>query len=99
MSYAVFWTEEAEYTFNQNLHFLEQEWETAVILQFLDRVDEVLQTICNNPEIYPVYQKANMIRKAIIHERVVLYYRVTKSKINLITFWNTQQNPQRLKLD
>jgi len=68
------------------------------MLRFLDRVEEVLQTIRNNPDIYPVYQQETMIRKAVIHERMVLYYRVTdKSKIELITFWNTQQDPKRLK--
>jgi len=69
MSYPLFWTEEAEHTFNQNLSFLEQEWENAVMLRFLDRVEDVLQTIRNNPDIYPVYHQETMTRKAVIHEK------------------------------
>ena len=43
MSYTLYWTLQAEETFAANLEYLEKSWTNAVINDFLDRVDEVLQ--------------------------------------------------------
>ncbi len=48
------WTSESRKTFNQNLEYLAEEWDNRVINNFLDRVEEVLDQIKSNPELYPL---------------------------------------------
>lgn len=41
MSLVVNWTDEAKYSFNENIKYLEDEWDSLTINNFFDRVDEV----------------------------------------------------------
>ncbi len=97
MSYSINWTLESELTFYHNLEYLEKEWTYAVINEFLDRVDDVINKIKNNPKLYPLHRRD--VHKCIINERIILYYRVVDNKtIELLTFWNTYQNPESLDI-
>jgi len=99
MSYSINWTIEAQETFDQNIVYLEQEWNNKVLNKFLDRVNNVLQKIKINPFLYPLDELSESARKCVINKRIVLYYRVfNDSTIDLVTFWNTYQNPDNLKL-
>ena len=42
MSYSILWSEEAEITFENNLNYLEREWTTTTLVEFIDRVDDIL---------------------------------------------------------
>ena len=98
MSLKVNWTSESERTFNQNLEYLSKEWDNTVMNHFLDRVDEVIKKIQINPLLFPLHRVEEQIHKCVIHERIILYYKVTDDRIDLLTFWNTYQNPSRLNL-
>ena len=56
MSYSIHWTIRGEQTLDQNIEYLEREWNTAVINQFLNRVNDVLNKICTNPFFISVAQ-------------------------------------------
>jgi len=53
MKRLVIWLPEAEFTFNENINFLARKWNLEVINNFLDRVDEVIDNITENPYVYP----------------------------------------------
>ena len=93
------WTSESEKTFNQNLEYLGKEWDAVVINRFLNRVEEVLEKLKSNPRLYPLHGSSANIHKCIIHERIILYYKVVSEEtIDLLTFWNTYQDPDKLKV-
>ncbi len=99
MSFRINWTIESEITFNQNLEYLSKEWNSAVLNQFLDRVEEVLERVKSNPKLYPLYNTKANVYKCVIHERIVLYYKVVDDEVvDLLTFWNTYQDPNKLKV-
>jgi len=99
MSWRINWTTESEITFNQNLEYLSKEWNSAVSNQFLDRVEEVLEGLKSNPRLYPVHRTSDRVYKCVIHERIVLYYKVVDDEVvDLLTFWNTYQNPNKLNV-
>lgn len=50
MSYMIEWTDESEATLNKNIEYLSEEWDLLAINIFLDRVDEVVETIASNPK-------------------------------------------------
>lgn len=96
MSYAIFWTPEAEKTFNQNLAYLSEDWEYQVLDAFLDRVDAVIEQIRLNPLTYPLHKQGD-VHKCVLNERMVLFFRIVDPEtIHLLTFWNTHQDPDRL---
>lgn len=98
MNLQVFWTEEAKTSFNENLRYLSQKWDLATINRFLDLVDEVLENISCNPNLYPVYLKSDQVHKCVLNKHIILFYRVPdKKRIDLITFWNTHQDPNNLE--
>ena len=72
MSYEIIVTSESEQTFNQNLEYLSKEWPDKVTLEFLDRVDEVIRTIRENPLLFSLHNYEINVRKAIINKRVIL---------------------------
>jgi|SRR5688572_1407207 len=99
MSRVLRWTSESKKTFNQNLEYLSEEWDNQVINNFLDRVEEVLEQIRSNPELYPLHRPSDQIHKCVVHKRIILYYKIVDDKhIDLLTFWNTYQGPDKLKV-
>ena len=99
MSYGITWTPRALLSFEENLEYLGKEWTLAVTNEFLDEVEHVLQIIEGNPFLYSIHNKTKKIHKCNINKRISLYYRIdNKSTISLITFWNTTQDPAKLKL-
>ena len=62
------------------------------------RVDAVIEIIRENPRAYPLHKKEN-IHKCVINKHLSLYYRIVdKHRIDLLTFWNSHQNLDRLKI-
>lgn len=93
------WTSESRKTFNQNLEYLAEEWDNRVINNFLDRVEEVLDQIKSNPELYPLHRQIDKVYKCVVHKRIILFYKIVDDKhIDLLTFWNTHQDPDKLKV-
>lgn len=98
MSYEIIVTEEAESSFNLNMNYLLQEWDDKTIEQFLERVDHVINEIRKNPFTFSLYEYRSNIRRSVINKRIILYYRVIEdTKIELLAFRNTRNNPENLK--
>ncbi len=95
----VIWTPEASKTLISNIDYLLSEWGDHVASEFLDRVDEVVNNIKLYPEIYPLLNKNDQIRRCVVVKQITLYFRVVSAdQIDLLTFWNNFQNPEFLKL-
>lgn len=95
----IIWTPEAKDSFSQNVDYLLTEWGDHVTSDFLDRVDEVILRLSKNPKIYPVINLSDNIHRCVVVKQISLYYLiVSTTQIDLITFWNNFQNPEKLKL-
>ena len=98
MSYLVNWTSRAEYTFDQNIQYLDEEWSNSVLNQFPDKVEAALEKISDNPFLYPLDKPSKNIRRCIINGRIILYYRIIDDENpDLLLFCNTHQNPEKLQ--
>lgn len=98
MSRTLFWTAESKKTFDQNLEYLAKEWNNQIMNNFLDRVEEVLEQIIKNPQLYSLHRPADHVYKCVVHKRIILYYKiVNENHIHLLTFWNTYRHPDKLK--
>lgn len=95
----VIWTPKAQETFNSNLDYLITEWGDKVCLDFINRVDEVILRIQQNPNLYPTITGVENLHRCVVVKQISLYYRVMpNNQIGLITFWNNYQDPEKLKI-
>ena len=98
MSYKVFWTPEAEEKFNENISYLESEWTESVIDNFINKTEDALKIICSTPRAFPAINKKKGVHKCLLVKQVSLYYRIVEQRVELITFWNNYQDPNKLQL-
>lgn len=97
MNYSVKWMPEAEITYAMVIEYLEENWTIKEINNFLDRTDEVVNFIAQNPKQY-LYSKKKDVYRAVVTKQISLYYRVNLNAIELLIFWDTRQNPNKLKI-
>jgi plasmid stabilization system protein ParE len=96
---AINWTPEAERTFLQNLEYLSYRWNNKVITDFINKVDDAIQVIASNPKAFPSHNSTLNIHKCVVTPQITVYYRIVDDQtIDLLTFWNNYQNPDKLKL-
>lgn len=93
------WSPLAREEYFSLLDYLSTEWGSTVTLNFIKRVEHVLEHISNHPEMYPATEHRKAVRRCVVSKQTTLYYRVLDQKIQLITLFNTHQNPENLDLD
>ena len=82
------------------MHYLETAWTNKEVTHFALTVEKKLLAISKQPGIgSPRNKRQHNIRHTVLHKRVSLIYRIkiSKKEIELLRFWNTYQNPSRLK--
>ena len=99
MRFKAEWTEESIFTPNQNIEYLSESWDIHTISIFLGRVDEVVIIIENNPKLYPVHRKKDNVHICVLNKHITLYYKIVNaSKVDLLIFWNSHRDPNKLHL-
>ena len=97
MNYTVKWLPEAEGTYALVLEYLEQNWASREIAKFIDRTDEVIRNLTENPKQY-IYSKKKNAFRVVVTRQVSLYYRIKSTEIELLIFWDPRQDPKNLNL-
>jgi plasmid stabilization system protein ParE len=92
MNKPVFWTFEAERTFNNIIDYLHENWSQKEANGFVDLTKDVIKLISRHPEMF---RKANLsgMHEALITKHQLLIYQIYDDKIVLFTFWDTRKNP------
>jgi plasmid stabilization system protein ParE len=101
MVYKIVWTVKALQTYVNNMLYLETAWTQKEVKAFALTVEKKLTTLAKQPGIgSPRNKKRQNIRHFVLHKRVSLIYRIgtVKKEIELLRFWNTYQNPRKLKV-
>jgi plasmid stabilization system protein ParE len=101
MVYKVSWTPKALETYISNIEYLETKWTDREVKKFISDTERKIKTLAGQPGIGSSRNKKHRdIRHTVIHKRVSLIYRhkPRKKEIELLRFWNTYQNPKKLKL-
>lgn len=101
MVYEVIWTIKAINSYGGNIEYLKSEWSQKEAQNFISVVEKKLAILSLQPYIgIPASVKKSNIRYTILNKRMSLVYRVKprNKQIELILFWNTYQNPAKLKI-
>ena len=94
MNYTIKWLPEAEVTYALVLEYLEENWTSNEITKFIDRTGEVISYLTGNPRQY-LYSKKKDAYRAVVTNQVSLYYRIKRTEIELLIFWDTRQDPSQ----
>ena len=91
------WTPTAIKTYFKVLDYLEGAWTKKEVRNFAAEVEKVLSQITENPDMFEASRKKKNIRKGYITSHNTLYYRVKplKKELELLTFWDNRQNPEK----
>lgn len=99
MAIIIKWSDEARKTFDDNINYLIKEWGENEIRNFIKQTNLKITSIELNPKLYRRSEKYPRIRRVSINKNITLFYRYfpTKKEVTLLTFWNTNQDPKKLK--
>ena len=96
----IIWLPEAEATFLAAISYLLENFTEKEVAKFSERVRQKLLVIDANPRLGTKGGKKANVYKTVIHKRIILFYqhKPIKKEIVLLMFWNTLQNPRKLKI-
>jgi len=95
--YTVIWSPTATLSYYQILEYLNEKWTIKEAEAFINRTEEVVNHISNNPLLYP-YSKESDMHKCVLVKQVSLFYRVKTASVELLVFWDNRQHPAKLLL-
>lgn len=79
------------------LVYLEEEWSTKVKHDFVRKLDKSLKQIQKLPDSYPESEKIRGLRKCVLSKQTTVFYRYSKTSIDVVTLFDNRQNPKSLK--
>ena len=94
MAYEIVWLPKAKKRYDEIIDWLSENWTSREIANFIIRTKEVLEIISNNPDLYRKSGKEN-VHEALITKHNLLLYRKKRNKVELMTFFDTRQNPAK----
>lgn len=94
MEYQIIWLPKAEERFQEIIEYLDYKWNDKVIADFIERTETVLLQIKRRPTMFRHSAKMN-IYEVLITKHNLLLYQIKGSRIELLTFFDSRQNPKK----
>lgn len=96
--FEVVWSPRAKTDLENKLRWLEENWSEKEIRQFVKALDERIELICQNPDLFPKTRKKSGIHKSVMKFHTTVYYKVTHTQVQLLTLFDPRQNPRKLRM-
>jgi len=96
MGRKVIWSPASEKDFEAILEYLQSRWTYRVISIFINKEDDNISLIVEDPKIFPIINEKLQIRKSVITKHNTLYYRINKQNIEIVRLFDSRQNPHKL---
>ena len=97
----VYLSELAEDKLTKLTHYLHSEWSLKVKKEFVSKLTDKINQIASHSESCPQSSIQKGLYKCVVTRQTSFYYRI-KSELNeieIITIFDTRQNPDKLKQD
>jgi plasmid stabilization system protein ParE len=79
------------------LEYLEENWSVNVRIKFAKKLYTSINLIRTNPELFPKSQINKKLHKCVVTKQTSLFYNFTNKQVNVVSFFDTRQNPTKLK--
>lgn len=95
----IIWSDDALITFGEAVKYLLDDFSQIQLYKFEAKIERKLLILKSNPRLGRKVGKRPNTYKTVVNKRVALYYqyRPIEKVIILLSFWNTLQNPKKLK--
>lgn len=97
MAKPVFITPAAQDDLDNVLFYLSENWSIAVLENFLALYEAKINLIAESPTRYPFINEKNLLRKAVLTKHNIILYREKPDHIEIISVFDTRQDPDRIK--
>lgn len=95
MTKNVIWSPLSESDFESILFYLRENWSNRIIKNFIDQVENLVIQISNNPKQFPLVNKKRKVRKCVITKHNTIFYRETRSYVEILRIFDTRQDPKK----
>ena len=96
MTKYIIWSPASEKDFETILVYPNTHWNRRVILKFINKVDNTIGLISENPKLFPLINKELQIRKCVITKQNTLFYREVNQNIEVVRLFDSRQDPKKL---
>ncbi|MCG8700468.1 MAG: type II toxin-antitoxin system RelE/ParE family toxin [Bacteroidales bacterium] len=94
----IYWSEEAERDFEENIDYLLKAWSVEEAETFVASVEDIIYNLKNSLISYES-AKFKGINKSVVCKQITLFYREkSQNEIELIRFWNNYKDDKNLRL-
>ena len=95
--FKIIWSDEARKNLNVIINYLEKNWTEKELKQFTKLLDNSINSIEKNPNLFPLFNHSTNVRRFVISKQTSIFYHIVDSEVRLITLFDNRQNPKRLK--
>ena len=92
----IIWSPLAEFDFANLLDYLDKNWERKVASNFIDLTENILNQISLNPKQFPICYKRKKVRKCVLTKHNTLFYRETRSRVEILRIYDSRQDSDTL---
>jgi len=92
MTLAILWTDEAVYTFDKIVEFIENGWGEKPTKKFVKQTEKILKSISHQPYLFKASSLEN-VRQGYITKQTSFFYEVHSTHLILLFFWDNRQQP------
>lgn len=96
MSKKVIWSPVAQKDLEKILDYLNSKWSESIVTKFINKVDDNIGLIIEDPIIFPLINEELNIRKSVITKHNTLFYRETSDEIQIVRLFDTRQDPKKM---
>ena len=96
MAYRIIHSPLAEKSFLQNIFYLEEDWTTKEIKQFIKKTSDVVDILKSDPYIFQKLEYNMNLRKVILIKQITLFYEIKGNNVYILLFWNNYQDPNKI---
>ena len=79
------------------LEYLEHSWSARVKNDFIKKLDKSITKISVYPQSCPESTEVRGLYKCVVTKQTSLFYRITAEEIEVVTLFDTRQDPDKLK--
>lgn len=94
MALKVVWMPTAEVKFQKIVDYLIENWTEKEIFNLIQQTELTIELISNFPKLFRKSKKRN-IYEAVITKHNMMIYQINNGQIEILTFFDTRQNPRK----
>lgn len=92
----IIWSKTSQITLNEIINYIESDFGYLAAEKYYFTVLETVENIGLNPNLFPLFNINEEIRRAVVKKKTVLYYKVFNNNITLLAFYDVRKGEHKL---